>query len=123
MMTVIKLDLSGSQITRICDKKFGHPGHMTRKQITAWVEEMVHDYIHEKVNEEPVEQAPETVARQPEDKPGGDRGVRDFVPSRGDEPYLCRPKSPELAAACSAILDGLEVIEEFAWESLERNRQ
>lgn len=46
-----------------------------------------------------------------------------FTPSRGDESYLYKPKNSELAAACSAILDGLEFVESFAWEQLERNRE
>ncbi len=52
-----------------------------------------------------------------------DTSVRGFVPSRGDEPYLYRPQDPELAAACSAVLDGLEHIERHAWATLEGNRE
>ena len=50
-------------------------------------------------------------------------GVRGFVPSRGDESYLYRPKDPELAAACSAALDACERLDEVIWRKLEENRE
>jgi hypothetical protein len=47
----------------------------------------------------------------------------DFVPSRGDEPYLSQPRDPGIAEACTQILDAAKLIEDFAWETVERNRK
>lgn len=45
-----------------------------------------------------------------------------FVPSRGDEPYMYKGNDEGVTAACRTILDQAELIEQFAWETLERNR-
>ena len=50
------------------------------------------------------------------------RSICGFVPSRGDESYLYKPKDSELAAVCSSVLDGLQYIEEYTWDALEKNR-
>lgn len=49
--------------------------------------------------------------------------VRRFVPSRGDEPYIAQPKDSGIADACSRILDAAELIQNFAWDTIERNRK
>jgi hypothetical protein len=54
---------------------------------------------------------------------GGDRSLCEFVPSRGDEDYLYSGEDPELTAACSSVLDGLQLIERHVWATLERNRK
>jgi hypothetical protein len=46
-----------------------------------------------------------------------------FTPSRGDEDYLTQPKSTDISAACRRILSATELIEEFAWNTIERNRK
>ena len=46
----------------------------------------------------------------------------DFTPSRGDEDYLAQPTDPGLAAACSRILDDTTLTQDFAWDTIERNR-
>ena len=46
-----------------------------------------------------------------------------FIPSRGDEDYLTQPKDPAIAAACHRILDDTALIEQFAWNTIERNRK
>lgn len=52
-----------------------------------------------------------------------DTSLREFVPSRGDEPYLYCGEDPELTDACRSVLDGLEFIDRYAWTALERNRK
>ncbi|KKK48956.1 hypothetical protein LCGC14_3139910, partial [marine sediment metagenome] len=47
----------------------------------------------------------------------GSRPGEGFVPSRGDEPYIHRPKDRELAAACTRVLNDLEFIEERVWDA------
>jgi hypothetical protein len=52
-----------------------------------------------------------------------DPGIVGFTPSRGDEDYLAQPTFPEIAAACTRILDDTALIEGFAWDTVERNRR
>jgi hypothetical protein len=63
-------------------------------------------------------------------RPADDQGLPDvsdagngFKPSRGDEPYLYKPKSVALKDACSAMLDQAETIEQLVWDVLEANRE
>lgn len=46
-----------------------------------------------------------------------------FVPSRGDEPYLYKPKDPHLKDRLSALLDDLKQMEDYVWNKLEENRE
>jgi len=95
---------------------------VTRADLKEAVYEYVRNLIEGKETEQVPNQETEGVA---EDQPTAerDRSVPVFVPSRGDEPYLYSPQDPELAAQCSAVLDGLEYIERYAWDALERNRK
>jgi hypothetical protein len=103
----------------------GQSQMVSRKQVT----QLVTDYIDRLKSglisdEAEIESEKETaaiVARTVERSE--DHNIRPFVPSRGDEPYLCKPESRELAAVCSQVLDGLEFIEAFTWETVERNRK
>lgn len=104
----------------------GRKGLISRKQLNELVLgliEGIKDGTLRPIGEEarPVaEAAPERTAEaRPETV--GDRGVREFVPSRGDEDYLTQPKDAGIAAACSRILDDTALIETFAWETIERN--
>jgi hypothetical protein len=51
------------------------------------------------------------------------RRLHPAIPSRGDEDYLTQPKDPDIAAACHRILDDTALIEQFAWDTIERNRK
>lgn len=95
---------------------------VTRKELREEIERHVEELKRGTTPRRPADE--ETVpAAAAEPEAGGDRSVRGFVPSRGDEPYLYKPKDPELAAVCSSVLDVLERFEEVVWRALEENRQ
>ena len=106
-------------------------GRVSRKEVRSWVEEALERLLTtQEINNEPDTPEPDSHADASVEEAAAEqseygRGQRipQFVPSRGDEPYLYQPKDPELAAACSAVLDGLERIEEHAWATLEGNRK
>ena len=91
------------------------------------IKEAIYEYIQKVlIGGEEVEPRTNATAEDPSERlpeTGGDRSVRDFVPSRGDEPYLTQPKDPELAAACSSMLDIAERIDQMIWETIEKNRR
>ena len=95
---------------------------VTRKQLKEAVYAYLAMLAQGKEIEQSANQETEGVAEE-QSPPERDRSVPDFVPSRGDEPYLYSPQDPELAAQCSAVLNGLEYIERYAWDALERNRK
>lgn len=130
MKTIIHLNLTDDQrelfAHALCKK-----GMVSRKEVTAWVEEAIEQLLTTQENNDdqgsdtqliPTE-AIEAITEPLPPQTVGDRSLREFVPSRGDEPYLYKPENPELAAACSAILDGLQYIETRVWDELERNRR
>jgi len=96
-------------------------GHMiTRKELREAIQRHVKYLIEGKEIELATdEEVEEVTGIKP--KARGDRDVCGFVPSRGDEAYLTRPRDPELAATCSRILDDVAIVEAFAWETIERN--
>lgn len=105
-------------------------GMASRKDVHKWVTEAVGHLLEtQEINNEqwdetdsladgtvqvPVPVEPET---------SRSRSIPGFVPSRGDEPYLYKAQDGGLAKACSQVLDGLEYIKAFTWETLERNRK
>lgn len=120
----IRLDIPNGRVEKLAQKVKGS-GWMTRKEIRDWIEEMVNETIDaidgsEEAGRQPDQETVPVTADEPE--ASRDRSVRGFVSSRGDESYLYKPKDPELAAACSSVLDGLEHIEEYVWGQLEKNR-
>lgn len=129
MKTIIHLNLTDDQrelfAHALCKK-----GMVSRKEVTAWVEDAIARLITtQEINNEHEEseliptEAIEAITEPLPPQTVGNRSLREFVPSRGDEPYLYKPENPELAAACSAILDGLQYIETRVWDELERNRR
>jgi hypothetical protein len=91
------------------------------------IKEAIYEYVQKVlIGGEEVESRTNATTEDPSEKlpeTGGDRSVRGFVPSRGDEPYLTQPKDPELAVACSSMLDIAERIDQMIWETIERNRK
>lgn len=104
-------------------------GMASRKDVHKWVTDAVNRLLEmQERNNEPAEIDPladETVqAPDPiEPSTGRSRDIPGFMPSRGDEPYLYKAQNADIAAACSRILDDSELIRNFAWETLERNRK
>lgn len=61
---------------------------------------------------------------------GGHSGLSDdgdpianFRPSRGDEPYLLKPRDPALRDILSRMLDVSEEYDQYVWQKLNENRQ
>jgi hypothetical protein len=125
MKTIVHLTLTDEE-RALVSKSWGLKSKMvSRQEVTDYVHNQIRLAIagkpSPKVDPEPVRAAEAPAPIQPQ--PRSNRVLCDFVPSRGDEPYLYKPKDPELAASCRAALDGLEAIEEYIWDALERNRQ
>jgi len=106
---------------------------VSRKEVTELVQQHINDIVCQADAGEYDDQSIETVEVSSEKAATtGGRGERDagrpdsvlgFVPSRGDEDYLSQPKDIGVAAACSRILDDAALIEQFAWDTVERNRK
>jgi len=115
--TIIHLEITDDERAKM-SQSLGHSGLVTRKQVTEFVEETIRNAI------QPVKDIPTTASPLAR---SADEGRRThfpvFTPSRGDEPYLYRPKDPKLAALCSTALDGLERLDRYVWDKLEENRQ
>lgn len=133
MKTIIHLDITDEERTLIA-ATLGLSQMVSRKQVTLLVVEHIaglmlgptsNDDNESKIDGKTEPESARKTEDVAADKPARnrDQGVSAFVPSRGDEAYLCRPSSTELAAVCSQILDGLEFIEAFTWETVERNRK
>lgn len=118
----IRLDIPNGRVVKLAQAVKGKDW-MTRKEIREWIEEMVNETIDgEREEAHPRADTPAEEPACEEAQAIRNRSVRGFVPSRGDEEYLYKPKDPELAAACSTVLDGLEYVERYVWDALERNR-
>jgi len=135
MKTNIGIVTTDEERERIA-RSLGHNGLVSRKDLTQAVETFVQDLIERNgyIVEKDLEisgpdpkadsQADQALERALEVEPGSDRdrSIREFMPSRGDEPYLYRAKDPELAARLRALLDDAERFEEYVWSKLEENR-
>lgn len=124
MNTNIKLETTDEERLKIGQTLYGKDKMVSR----AGLREAINDYIQSLIEGRGNSEAPRPSSEAPADDDRGReerRGTRrlgDFVPSRGDEPYLYKPKDPEFAAVCSSILDACERLEELTWEKLEENR-
>ena len=93
----------------------------TRNDIKDLVTQIIADLCARADNGEYGEKAPEET---PEETPDVlPKGAVPFTPSRGDEPYLYKPKSVPLKEACSRMLDLAEEVEQLVWDVLEKNRE
>ena len=100
---------------------------VTRKEVTELVLALIQQEIEDGRNQEE-ERGDERHVDPDEPEIKLEGGVPEahtpaFIPSRGDEDYLTQPKDPGIAAACSRILDDTALIEQFAWDTIERNRK
>ncbi len=133
MKTIVHVELSDEEREQVA-QSLGHSGLVTRKQVTAFVQNQVTKAIKGKLND----QGNKTDTASGEDPPGdsgsggpgtGDRGVREevsgrgFTPSRGDEPYLFKARDPALRELHSNILDAIQALEDYTWEQMEKNRE
>lgn len=121
MKTNIGIETSDEQRLNI-GKRLGHDRMVSRKELREEVERHVYllgsDAEIISVASEKTQEAP-----REETTTGRDSSISGFVPSRGDEDYLTQPKDKDIAAACSRILDDAALIEQFAWDTIERNRK
>jgi hypothetical protein len=132
MKTIIHLelnDLERNDLAKRIDRE-DTKRLVTRKEVTDLVNALVQDEVTqgwESTTDDrgPQKNAPPTCEQiqGPEWKPPAAAGGQIFIPSRGDEDYLTQPKDPGVAAACSRILDDTKLIEEFAWNTIERIRK
>lgn len=125
MKTIVHIELSDEERRAI-----GLGNLVTRKQVT----ELVNNFIQEKIRGEATETGTRTKTTDHGDpgqrrERGGDKRIphdmpsTGFSPSRGDEDYLTQPRDKDIAAACRSIIDATTLINEFAWETIERNRK
>jgi hypothetical protein len=123
MKTNIGIELSDEVRAVLAQNWFGRKTMVSRKEVTDFVNASIQQAIlgSEKTDPEPVREAEDAAPVRTEVL--RDRGVHNFVPSRGDEPYLYRPKDPKLAAALSTVLNAAEALDMYIWNELERNRQ
>lgn len=139
MKTIIHLELSDEARNDLAKRIYRDPNTkvlVTRKEVTELVLSLV-DYELERGRDDDQSDEADPPAESQGDGDLGQRGngggtarvptdthsEGGFVPSRGDEPYLAQPKDPGVAAACSRILDDAALIEQFAWDTVERNRK
>jgi len=126
--TIVHITLSDEDRSDLAKRIHRDPDtkHLvTRKEVT----ETVHALIQREIEDGREPEGHWT--DEPEDGPVPDDacraedtiGIGTFVASRGDEDYLAEPKDPGIAAACSRILDDTALIEQFAWDTVERNRK
>jgi len=136
MKTIVHIELSDearNDLAKRIDRK-DTTRLVTRKEVTELVNALV-DYEIERGYEDDQSTEAGTSSETPSDGDSGQRrdgggaqrvpddAAPPFVPSRGDEDYLSQPRDPGIAAACSRILDDAALIEQFAWETIEKNRR
>ena len=101
---------------------------VTRKEVIEHVQNFISQELKDARYE--TQEDPDLITPTPEEPPLLPPTTRDeeepvvsrFLASRGDEDYLAQPKDADIAAACSRILDDAALIEQFAWDTVERNR-
>jgi hypothetical protein len=99
MKTNIGIETTDEERQRIAEALGLKHKLATRHDIKTFVEGCIKSLIQgEETFAVTIDAAKGTVEVEP--PPERDRSVRPFVPSRGDEPYLYKPKDPELAARC-----------------------
>ena len=151
MITNIRLELSDVERNDLAKRIYRDPNTkvlVTRKEVTELVNALVNDEVTKGWESTTDDRGPElredndqsTKADPGSERSGdGDSGQRrngggaqrvsrdadpsGFTPSRGDEDYLASPTDTGIAAACSRILDDAALIEQFAWDTVERNRK
>lgn len=123
MKTNIGIETSDIERRMIGDA-IGLPGMVSRKQLKEEIERHVATLIFGPGQTADSKTEP-ALTSAPISKPAAERNrsVREFVPSRGDEPYLYSGENPELTDACRGVLDGLEFIEKFTWAALNKDRK
>lgn len=133
MITNIRLELSDverNDLAKRIDRDPVTKRLVTRKEVTELVETLINDEARKGWEDEEVE--PEREPESNEDVPEGGRGEVEpvpresyatFIPTRGDEDYIARPRDPKLATACSSILDNIALIEAYVWETITRNQK
>ena len=145
MKTIVHIELSDEERNDLAKRIYRDADTkvlVTRKEVTELVLALVQQEVNEGREQEFEEFREELsdATEQLQERTGSDKvcpgtGKRSdagghpeeigiaFAPSRGDEGYLAQPKDPGLAAACSRILDDAKLIENFAWDTIERNRR
>lgn len=94
---------------------------VTRKELREEIERHVENLKRGEQVERPAD--PPVVPSAPvQPEASGDRGIREFVPSRGDEDYMLRTSDPELKAILARLLDLTEELEAYTWDRLEKIR-
>ena len=121
MITNIRLDTSDKErnlIAMYLERDAKTTRMVSRKELTELVQQLINDIVTQaddnEYDEPEVESSP---------KMGAAPKIAEFKPSRGDEPYLYKPKSVTLKDACSRMLDMAEEVEQLVWDVLEKNRE
>jgi len=127
MNTNIKITLTDEEREVLAGRWFDRKALVSRKEVNEFIQTQLQvalnglaPQVDTAFNDDATGPPERTDERKPESR--RDQRVPDFMPSRGDESYLYTPKDPELATACSVVLNGLENIEKYVWDTLERNR-
>jgi len=142
MKTIIHITLSDverNDLAKRIDRDPVTERLVTRKEVTELVHTLIQDEITTGWESTTDDRGPQIEAvereREPEsneDVPEGGRGEVEpvpresyatFIPTRGDEDYIARPRDPKLATACSSILDNIALIEAYVWETITRNQK
>ena len=123
MKTIVHIELTDEERLAIGGGRF----MVSRKEVTGLVNKFIEDLKNEDTRRSDAVELPRNEETEALAKTiaatGRDCSIREFVPSRGDEPYLYDGEDPELTDACRAVLDGLQFIEGHAWAALEGNRK
>ena len=122
MKTNLGIETTDEERVRIASNLGLKHKSATRNDIKEAINEYVKNVLlgGPTTDSEPVSATEPAVAQQATAIGGGPIG--DFVPSRGDERYMYKGQDESITKAASGILDRLELIQNFVWEALERNR-
>lgn len=94
---------------------------VTRKELREEIERYV-EYLKQGKQTERPTATPVVPSTPAESETRGDRGIHEFVPSRGDEDYMFRTSDQELKTILVRLLDLSEELEAYTWDRLEKIR-
>lgn len=121
MITQIRIETSDEERAKLAEFWYGRKKMASRAEILEQVHKFIGDILTGKNT--PEEITPADDAPKAEAKPKlPARAIDNFQPSRGDEPYIFKPKDEKMRQLHSNLLDAIQAVEDYTWELMEKNR-
>ena len=126
MKVIVHLELHDDERGKLAQNWFKRKALVTRQEVNDFVNTKIQIAIldggTDHLGPDCVADAQTEAIVANESTNGGTKRVSEFVPSRGDEPYMLKVRDPQLKDILSRMLDVTEEYDTYVWEKLEDDR-